>query len=46
VVSVYGFGLSQAEAANLLGITRSSVQRHLARGMTRLRKEMGVTLDA
>jgi RNA polymerase sigma-70 factor (ECF subfamily) len=46
VVSVYGYGLSQAEAARLLGITRSSVQRHLERGLTRLRKEMGVTLDA
>jgi DNA-directed RNA polymerase specialized sigma24 family protein len=46
VVSVYGFGLSQSEAASLLGITRSSVQRHLERGLTRLRKEMGVTLDA
>jgi RNA polymerase sigma factor (sigma-70 family) len=46
VVSVYGFGLSQSEAASLLGITRSSVQRHLERGLTRLRREMGVTLDA
>jgi DNA-directed RNA polymerase specialized sigma24 family protein len=46
VVSVCGYGLSQAEAARLLGITRSSVQRHLERGLTRLRREMGVMLDA
>jgi DNA-directed RNA polymerase specialized sigma24 family protein len=46
VVSVCGLGLSQAEAARLMGISRSSVQRHLERGLTKLRKEMGVTLDA
>ncbi|MEA2022725.1 MAG: sigma-70 family RNA polymerase sigma factor [Actinomycetota bacterium] len=46
VVSVCGYGLSQADTARLLGITRSSVQRHLERGLTRLRSEMGVIIDA
>jgi DNA-directed RNA polymerase specialized sigma24 family protein len=45
VVSVHGYGLSQADTARLLGISRSSVQRHLGRGLARLRKEMGVRLD-
>lgn len=45
VVSVHGYGLSQADTARLLGISRSSVQRHLGRGLARLRKEMGVTID-
>jgi RNA polymerase sigma-70 factor (ECF subfamily) len=45
VVTVFGYGLSQREAAGLLGITRSSVQRHLDRGLARLRAELGVTGD-
>lgn len=45
VVSVYGFGLSQRETASLLGISRSSVQRHLERGLGRLRAELGVSDD-
>ncbi len=45
VVSVLGYGLSQRETADLLGITRSSVQRHLDRGLARLRTELGVTSD-
>jgi RNA polymerase sigma factor (sigma-70 family) len=45
VVTVCGYGLSQRETAGLLGITRSSVQRHLDRGMARLRAELGVTSD-
>jgi len=42
VVLVGGFGLSQRETAALLGIRRTSVQKHLERGMSRLRSEMGV----
>jgi DNA-directed RNA polymerase specialized sigma24 family protein len=45
VVSVHGYGLTQREAANLLGISRSSVQRHLDRGLAKLRKSLGVTDD-
>ena len=45
VVTVHGYGLSQREAAELLGISRSSVRRHLERAMTGLRKALGVTVD-
>lgn len=45
VTLVHGFGLSQREAASLLGVTRTSVQRHLERGLRRLRLELGVTVD-
>lgn len=37
VVTVHAHGLSQREAADLLGISRSSVQRHLDRGLAKLR---------
>jgi DNA-directed RNA polymerase specialized sigma24 family protein len=43
VVLVAGFGLSQLEAARLLGLSRSSVQNHLERGMTKLRTNLGVS---
>ena len=43
VVLVDGFGVSQRETAALLGIRRTSVQKHLERGMARLRAEMGVS---
>jgi RNA polymerase sigma-70 factor (ECF subfamily) len=42
VVLVHGYGLTHQEAADLLGVTRSSVQRHLDRGLAKLRSEMGV----
>jgi len=45
VVSVHGYGLSQREAADLLGISRSSVQRHLDRGLAKLRSKLGVAND-
>lgn len=45
VVSVHGYGLSQREAADLLGISRSSVQRHLDRGLAKLRSKLGVSSD-
>ena len=46
VVLVHAYGLSQYEAARLLGLTRGSVQRHLERGLERLRFELGVTQHA
>ena len=45
VVLVHGYGVSWREAAQLLGISPGSVQRHLERGLTRLRTALGVTND-
>jgi DNA-directed RNA polymerase specialized sigma24 family protein len=45
VVLVHGYGLSWREAAQLLRISAGSVQRHLERGLTRLRTTLGVTDD-
>ncbi len=42
VVLVLAYEVSQREAALLLGISRGSVQRHLDRGLARLRSELGV----
>lgn len=44
VVLVHGYGWSLAEAAELLGVTKSTVQSHVERGMTALRQGLGVTL--
>ena len=46
VVLVHAYGLSQREAARLLGVSKGSVQRHLERGLARLRSELGVTQHA
>jgi RNA polymerase sigma-70 factor (ECF subfamily) len=45
VVTVHGYGLSQREAAELLGMSRASLRRHLERALERLRKALGVTAD-
>lgn len=45
VTLVHGYGWTLAEASELLGIHKSSVQRHLERGMARLRNELGVGRD-
>ena len=42
VVLVHGYSYTQQEVADVLGITRSSVQRHLDRGLDRLKSAMGV----
>lgn len=42
VLLVEGFGLTYAETSDLLGISRSSTQNHLRRGMTKLRRHLGV----
>jgi RNA polymerase sigma-70 factor (ECF subfamily) len=42
VVLVHGYDVSHREAAGLLGISRGTVQRHLERGLARLRTELGV----
>jgi RNA polymerase sigma-70 factor (ECF subfamily) len=42
VVLVSGFAMTHADAAALLGLSRSSVQSHAERGMAKLRDAMGV----
>lgn len=46
VVLVHAYGMSQREVSRLLGISKGSVQRHLDRGLQRLRLELGVSLHA
>ncbi len=42
VVLVHGYDHTQQEVAELLGISRSSVQRHLERGLKALQASLGV----
>lgn len=42
VVLVHGFGYTHAEVADLLGISRSTVQNHVERGLTKLRARLEV----
>lgn len=42
VVLVHGYGWSFAETADLLGVSKSTVQTHVERGMTALRERLGV----
>ena len=46
VVLVHGYGYSLREVADLTGITRSSVQRHAARGLALLRGKLGVEIGS
>jgi len=43
VVLVHGYEMSQREAADVLGISVSTVREHLERGMDRLRGELEVS---
>lgn len=43
VVLVHGYDWTLAEVADLLGISKSSVQTHLERGMARVRQRLGVS---
>jgi RNA polymerase sigma factor (sigma-70 family) len=43
VVMVHAFGWSQAEVAELLDISPSTVRTHLARGLTRLQQRLEVS---
>jgi RNA polymerase sigma factor (sigma-70 family) len=43
---VHGFGWSHAEVADLLELSTSTVETHLARAMARLRSILGVNIDA
>ena len=41
VVLVHGYDFTQQEVADMLGVSRSSVQKHLDRGLTSLRGDLG-----
>jgi DNA-directed RNA polymerase specialized sigma24 family protein len=43
VVLVHGFAYTHAEVADLLGLSRSSVQKHVERGLTALRARLEVS---
>ncbi len=45
VALVHGYGWSHRETAELLGLSRSSVQNHVERGLERLRQTIGVYHD-
>lgn len=45
VVLIDGFGWTQQEVAELLGVTRSTVQKHHERGLNRLREILKVSSD-
>lgn len=42
VLLLHGYGWTQSEVAEMLDISKSSVQRHGERAMARLRRELGV----
>jgi RNA polymerase sigma-70 factor (ECF subfamily) len=44
VVLLYCFEWTMSEAAEVLGLSKSTIQRHAERGLARLRIEMGVEL--
>ena len=46
VVLVHGYGWSQREVADLLGVSPSTVQTHLERALGRLRAALEVSSDA
>lgn len=46
VVLVYAYEWTHQEVADLLGLSRSSIQSHVERGVRRLRLAMGVASDA
>jgi DNA-directed RNA polymerase specialized sigma24 family protein len=45
VVLIDGFGYTHQEVADLVGVGRSTVQKHHERGLGKLRREMGVNVD-
>jgi RNA polymerase sigma-70 factor (ECF subfamily) len=42
VLLVHGHGWTHDAAAEVMGVSKSTLRNHLARGMSRLRKELGV----
>lgn len=45
VILVHALGWTQSETAEFLSLSTSSVQRHLERGMKKLRRELGVRVE-
>jgi DNA-directed RNA polymerase specialized sigma24 family protein len=45
VLLVHGWGYGLTEAAAAMGCRLSTLRNHLARGMTKLRADLGVTVD-
>jgi RNA polymerase sigma-70 factor (ECF subfamily) len=43
IVLCHGFGWTLVEAAEVLGVGASTIQRHIDRGMAKLREGLGVT---
>lgn len=41
VVLVHAYGLTHQEVAEILGVSRSTVQNHLERGLAKLRRDLG-----
>ena len=46
VVLVHGFEWTQEEVAEMLGVSRTTVQKHLERGLAKLRAALEVQTDA
>jgi DNA-directed RNA polymerase specialized sigma24 family protein len=46
VVLIHGLAWTEHEAAELLGVSRSTVRTHAERGLSRLRAALEVTIDA
>lgn len=46
VVLVHAFEWTHAEAAQLMGVKEPTVKTHVQRGLAKLRRSLGVTLDA
>jgi RNA polymerase sigma-70 factor (ECF subfamily) len=45
VLLVHGWSWTYEESATVMGISVSTLRNHLARGLERLRKELGVVID-
>ena len=45
VVLVHGYGYTLREVAELTGIRPTTVQNHLSRGLSRLRRSLGVDYE-
>lgn len=45
VVLVHGLGWTQQETADLLGLSASTVQKHVERGVEKLRRVLGVEIE-
>ena len=46
VVLIDGFDWTHQEVADQLGVRRSTIQKHRERGLARLRRDLGVRVDA